>query len=233
MIDHLPLPSLGRVLIALLLGCLAPAARAEIVLSQVIVDMKPGSSEFQDIEVYNDGDERLFVAAEPARILNPGQVDETRVSEPDPSALGLLVSPQRLVLEPGQRRVVRVAALGGRGATDKVYRVAIKPVAGELSATSTALKVLVGYDALVLLRPAAIAGEVTAVLHGRRLTFHNGSNTAQEIYDGEQCAAGQDCAKLPTRRVYAGAEWTFDLPGDAPVKFTVSDGTRARRGVFP
>ena len=129
--------------------------------------------------------------------------------------------------------MVRVAALGGRAATDKVYRVAIKPVAGELSATATALKVLVGYDALVLLRPAAIAGEVTAVRHGRRLTFHNGSNTAQEIYDGEQCVAGQTCARLPAKRVYAGAEWTLDLPGDAPVTFTLSDGTRSRRAVFP
>ena len=233
MIDHLPVPSLGRVLIALLLGCLAPAARAEIVLSQVIVDMKPGSSEFQDIEVYNDGDERLFVAAEPARILNPGQVNETRVSEPDPSAFGLLVSPQRLVLEPGQRRVVRVAALGGRAATDKVYRVAIKPVAGELSAAATALKVLVGYDVLVLLRPAAVAGEVTAVRQGRKITFHNGSNTAQEIYNGRQCVAGQPCVALPAKRVYAGADWCIALPDDAPAEFTVSDGTRSRRAAFP
>ena len=100
------------------------------------------------------------------------------------------------------------------------------------SAAATALKVLIGYDALVLLRPAAVAGEVTAVRHGRKITFHNGSNTAQEIYDGEQCAAGQACARLSAKRVYAGADWTIELPGDAPVEFTVSDGIRSRRAVF-
>lgn len=212
---------------------LAPSAHAEMVLSQVIIDMKPGANTFQDIEVYNDGDERLFVAVVPVRIKDPGLSSEARQSEPDPSALGLLVSPQRLVLEPNQRRVVRVAAIGERGATDKVYRVAIKPVAGALSAPSTALKVLVGYDALVLIRPKAIAGGVTATRQGRRITFHNGSNTAQEIYDGKQCVAGQTCVSLPARRVYAGADWSVDLPEDAPVEFTVSDGSRSGRSVFP
>lgn len=153
--------------------------------------------------------------------------------EPDPSALGLLVSPQRLVLEPNQRRVVRVAAVGERGLTDKVYRVAIKPVAGQLSAGSSALKVLDGYDALVLLRPKVITGGVTAIRQGRRITFHNASNTAQEIYNGKQCVATQPCARLPAKRVYAGADWAVDLPSDGPVEFTVSDGSRPHRAVFP
>lgn len=220
--------------LAALLGLvvLAPSAHADMVLSQVIVDIKPDAAEFEDIEVYNDGEERLFVAVEPSRIEDPGQRGETRVREPDPSALGLLVSPQRLILEPNQRRIVRVAAIGERGSTDKVYRVAIKPVVGQLSAGSTALKVLVGYDALVLLRPKTISGGVTATREGRKLTFHNASNTAQEIYDGQQCVAGKPCARLPAKRVYAGVDWAVDLPADAPVEFTVSDGTRSRRAVF-
>ena len=164
----------------------------------------------------------LLAALEPAPI-----------GKPDRFALGLLVSPQRLVLEPAQRRVVRVAAVGECGSTDKVYRVAIKPVAGQLSAGSSALKVLVGYDALVLLRPKVVTGGVTAIRQRRRITFHNASNTAQEIYDGKQCVATQPCARLPAKCVYAVVDWSVDLPVDAPVEFTVSDGTRSRRAVFP
>lgn len=212
---------------------LVPAARADMVLSQVIVDIKPGARVFQDIEVHNDGEERLFIAVIPARINDPGLPSEARNHEPDPSALGLLVSPQRLVLEPNQRRIVRVAAIGERGATDKVYRVAMKPVVGQLSAGATALKVIVGYDVLVLVRPNTITGAVTASRKGRRITFYNGSNTAQEIYDGRQCVPKQPCVTLPAKRVYAGANWTFDLAEETPVEFTVSDGIRTYRSVFP
>lgn len=233
MICQQAMPFFRKGLGALAALVLAPSAHAEMVLSQVIVDMKPGARPVQDIEVYNDGPEKLFVAVVPVRIKDPGLSSEARDSEPDPSALGLLVSPQRLVLEPNQRRVVRVAAIGERGPTDKVFRVAIKPVAGELSASATALKVLIGYDALVLVRPDTITGAVTAARQGRRMTFHNGSNTAQEIYDGKQCRAGQPCMSLPAKRIYAGADWSIELPEDAPAEFTVSDGTRSRRAVFP
>jgi P pilus assembly chaperone PapD len=209
-------------------------ASADMVLSQVIVDFKPDRPPLQDIEVWNDGDERLYVAADPARIVDPGQLGEARRPDPDPTELGLLVSPQRLVLEPDQRRIIRVAAIAERDTVDRVYRVAIKPVAGPLHSQATALKVLVGYDALIIVRPQTTLGEVTATRQGRRIVFHNGSNTAQELFSGAQCAgtAGSKCTPLPAKRLYAGVDWALDLPHDAPVEFSVTDGSRTRRVTF-
>ena len=143
-------------LAALALGAafgLASMAEAEMVLSQVIVDLLPGKPPRQDIEVWNDGPERMYVLAEPFEILKPGTPQEQRVAAALPDESGLLVSPQRLVLEPGERRTVRVAAIGERPASDRVYRVAIRPVAGAVTAEESALKVFVGYDTLVLVRP--------------------------------------------------------------------------------
>lgn len=215
-------------------AAMAPApAAAEMILSQVIVDLQPGKPGHDDIEVWNSGTERMYVVAEPSEIRSPGRQDEQRVSNPDPSVTGLLVSPQRMVLEPGQRRMVRVSAIIARQPVDRIYRVTIKPVAGDVTAEATAIKVLVGYDVLVLYRPDAITGEVTATRSGRTLKLHNGSNTAQEVFDGKQCdAGGQNCKTLGANRLYAGADWEQALPYDTPVEYRVTAGNGTKTVKF-
>lgn len=214
-------------------AAIAPPARAEMVLSQVIVDLQPGKPGHGDIEVWNAGTDRMYVVAEPSEIRAPGLKAEQRVSDPDPEVTGLLVSPQRMVLEPGQRRMVRVSAISARQPVDRIYRVTIKPVAGDVDADATAIKVLVGYDVLVLYRPENIAGDVTATRNGRSLKLHNASNTAQEVFDGKQCdAGGTECKTLGANRLYAGADWEQILPYDTPVEYRITAGNGTRTVKF-
>lgn len=203
---------------------LQPAA-AGIALSQAVVDIEPGQPVAQDIEVANDGPDVAYVVAEPSEIRSPGLPGETRVRVEDPGAGGLLVTPQRLILQPGERKLVRVAAIAQRTGADRVWRVTIKPVAGQVSAPGTALKLLVGYDVLVVLRPAAIAPAVAARRAGQALTLTNTGNTNVELYDGKQCAAdGPDCRALPARRLYPGQAWTQTLPGAGPARYRMAAG---------
>jgi P pilus assembly chaperone PapD len=232
MIEMLGGSTLGRCATAALFALTAAPAQAEMVLSQVIVDLQPGKPSHDDIEVWNDGPERMYVVADPAQVQSPGTPAERRVTVADPAVSGLLVTPQRMVLEPGQRRIIRLAALLPRDMTERVYRVTVKPVAGPVTAETTALKVLLGYDVLVLLRPQRIAGEVTATRNGRKLVFRNESNTAQEIYEGKQCdAAGKNCRELPATRLYAGAQWTVNLDYDTPAEYrlTAGNGSSVKR----
>jgi P pilus assembly chaperone PapD len=213
--------------IAILPSSLSPA-HAEMVLSQVIVDLQPGKPSHDDIEVWNNGPERIYVAAQPSEVQSPGKPNEQRVSNPDPAVTGLLVTPQRLVLEPDERRVIRVSAVSPRAAVDRIYRVTVKPVAGAITSDSTALKVLIGYDVLVLYRPEKIAGEVTATRSGRKIVIRNDSNTAQELFEGRQCdTAGKNCKLLPATRLYSGATWERSLDYDTPVEYQVTWGTGA------
>ena len=133
-----------------LLALSAVPAQADMVLSQVIVDLQPGKPSHEDIEIWNDSPERMYAVAEPAQIQSPGTPTERRVTVADPGVSGLLVTPQRMVLEPGQRRIIRLAALLPRDMTERIYRVTVKPVAGPVTAETTALKVLLGYDVLRL-----------------------------------------------------------------------------------
>ena len=88
----------------------APLA-AQIQVSQLIVELQPGKHDRQDVDVGNGGTVRAFVEIDPREILNPGSAPESARTDPDPEKLGLLVSPARVVLEPGEHRLIRIATL--------------------------------------------------------------------------------------------------------------------------
>lgn len=206
---------------------MAAPARAGITLSQAVIDIRPGAPLAHDIEVWNDSTEIAYVVAQPAEIVAPGQPDEQRRAVEDPAAGGLLVTPQRLILQPQERKLIRIAAIGARQATDRVWRVVVKPVAGPVTAPVTAIKVLVGYDVLVMLRPDAIHSDVRGTRQGDMLTLTNSGNTNVELYEGKLCgaAAPGDCQDLPSRRIYAGSQWQQTLPHGGIVHYRVAVGS--------
>jgi P pilus assembly chaperone PapD len=207
---------------------IAPAC-AGLSVTPVIVDFAPGIAPRGDIDLFNDGTERLYVVVEPSLIERPGTSAEQRTLNPDPQALGLLATPNRLILEPGQHKYVRVALLLDAGSEDRIYRVTIKPVAGAVEANTTGLKILVGFDILVIQRPANPSAQVTAVRSAASLVFHNSGNTNAELFNGTQCAGDNQCTKLPSHRLYGGTSWEVSVTGSLPVEYTVKIGTQITR----
>lgn len=211
----------------------AAPASADLVLNQVVVDLLPDQVARMDIDASNTGKERIYVVAEPAEIVDPGKPTERRVANPDPAASGLLVTPQKMILEPGEHKLVRIAAIAPRGNTDRIYRVTIKPVAGDVSAAESALKILVGYDVLVIVRPASMTGTVTGTRRDGRLLLANTGTTNVEIYGGAQCdAKGADCRTLPARRLYAGTRWEQPIDPARPVDYRIKTGLRVEQKRF-
>ena len=209
-------------------------ARASIVLSQVVVDILPTSDTAQNIEVSNDGTDTAYVVAEPAEITAPGQPAEARTPIVDPGVGGLLVSPQRLILQPGERKAIRIAAIAPRGTTDRIYRVTIKPVAGPVTAAVSALKLLVGYDVLVVYRPAAPAARIVGERTGDTFTLSNLGNSNADLFDGRVCTgtAAATCRPLPSKRLYAGQVWQQPLSGPGTIHYRVSVGATASEQQF-
>jgi P pilus assembly chaperone PapD len=204
----------------------ASSARAEMVLSQMIVDLMPGRPPREDIEVFNNGEERMYVLAEPSEIIAAGTAQERREPLPVSDLSDILVTPNRLVLEPGERRTIRIAFIGVRPLSDRVYRVAIKPVAGKLAANESALKLMVGFDNLVLVRPMRFTGDIQPHRQGQTLTLRNTGNTAQELFEGKQCSDRTgECRDLPAKRLYPGATWEQSLPFATPVKYKSAIGS--------
>jgi P pilus assembly chaperone PapD len=188
-------------------------ATAELVVSQLIVEFKADAPRAADIEVTNNGEERSYVVVEPRELFHPGMPNEERVATPDPAKLGLLASPARFILEPGQHRTLRIAAVGSPASEERVYRVTVKPVTGDLAGSESGLKLLVGYDLLVLVRPPVVRNSVQSDRSGPNLTITNNGNASVELAEGKQCdGPGKNCQALPAKRLYAGASWTQQLP---------------------
>lgn len=207
------------------------AARAEIVLSELIVELQPGKRTRADLEIWNNSPERAYVAVEPSEILAAGTAEESRRADPDPERLGLLVSPARMILEPGQRRLLRIAAMNPDSRRERVYRVTTKPVAGQLSDEESGLKLLVGYDVLVLVRPEKPEPQISASRTGEGIAFRNTGNVSVELIEGRQCRTpDEQCTPLPAKRLYPGAAWRVQTNGSTIVDYMLkSPGRTVRR----
>jgi len=209
------------------------AAHAELVLSQLIVELQPGKQMRDDLEMWNNSPERVYVALEPREIVDPSLPTQRERREPDPEKLGLLVSPGRAILEPGGRRLVRLATLLPGSDREHVYRVTVKPVVGGIDASDTGLKILVGYDVLVLVRPERPVAGVTATRNGRKLTFTNNGNVSVELMSGKQCDGSRGrCTDLPGKRLYAGGSWTVELGSEGPAEYVLRSPGKMDRRIF-
>ncbi|WP_114227519.1 MULTISPECIES: fimbrial biogenesis chaperone [Sphingomonas] len=209
------------------------AASADIVLSQLVLDLAPGKPARGDIEIWNNDKERAYVVVEPYEVLNPGAATMQRHADPDPEKLGLLVTPARMILEPGQRKLLRIAAIGALPARERVYRVTVKPTVGTVQSNVTGLKLLIGYDVLVLLRPAAPAvTKLSGRRSGDKLTIRNDGTASVELAAGKACVAKNVCKELPGKRLYAGAEWTVDAPAGTSVDYAVLTATATGHQTF-
>lgn len=219
----MPIVSLKRLAMGSALALLfaAPAA-AGLIISQLIIEFKAVGPRARNVEVSNDSDERSYIVVEPAEIVDAGTVREHRVASPDPEKLGLLVSPTRFVLEPHQRRELRIAAIGSAVQRERVFRVTVKPVAGRVAGTESGLKILVGYDLLVLLRPIPAKDDLKVERAGNAVTVTNLGSSSVELADGKQCdALGKACQSLPGKRLYAGASLQQSLRPNATGEYQV------------
>lgn len=213
--------SKGRLRIALLLGlALASPAAADISITPAVVVFEARSDD-NSIVVTNDGKDLAFVTARVRSVDAPGEKDEKLRFDPNPAAVGLLATPNRMVLEPGERRAIRLMAMHPAGEADRVWRVHIAPSIGKLKEGQSGVAFEIAYDALIIQRAANAKPAVRGTRSGKLLTLTNAGNSFAMITAMEQCRAGT-CTKLPAKRLYAGRTWTADLPDAAdPVSVTV------------
>ncbi|MEO1574719.1 MAG: hypothetical protein AAFU65_07150, partial [Pseudomonadota bacterium] len=145
-----------------LMAVLSPMVHASMVLSNVIVHFEPGEPPREDIEIENNGDETLYIEVKPHRVHAPGTPEERREIIRNPRESGLLVTPNRLVIGPGARKRLRLVNLAPDSPEERVYRVAVTPVVGDVSAAQSGLKVLIGYEVLVLTQPPSPSPDLVA-----------------------------------------------------------------------
>lgn len=226
-----------------LAGLLAVAtlpAHANMLIDRSVVVFKPGDPARQDVTVINAGKEPLYVQVQILEVQQPGTPQEKRVPVTSPDEMTMLVTPTRLVVEPGGRRPLRLVNLKPDSTVERVYRVNVSPVVGKLEMESTsnamAVKVVVGYQLLVLTSPKSPEDGLEVKRTGKAAVLRNTGNTNILLFSGQQCpAAGApeaDCKSLPDNRLYPGNEWTIELPFDQPFEYQMTVLERNQRRQF-
>jgi P pilus assembly chaperone PapD len=221
-----------RLAAALLFGLIPSTASAEIVLSQMVAEIRAGSTRSSDIEIWNNDRERAYVVITPSEILSPGTPAEQRAQAADPEALGLLISPTRMILEPGQRKLIRITPIAATPARERVYRIEVRPTVGDLETSTSGLKMLIGYDVLVLRRPKAGANKLVTRRVGDRIAVRNDAPHSVELAGGKACRTRSDCQELPGKRLYPGAEWEVAGISGRRVEYTVIGPGSVERAIL-
>jgi P pilus assembly chaperone PapD len=214
--------TLGGLLLAWALTMVATPASAQLVVDKLWVDLDTTSTGRSDVVLKNESADRYYVSVAAVEMVRPGSADEERVVRSNPEELGLLVSPSRLVLDPGTTRAIRIVSINPELAVERIYRIRVTPEVGEVQAGEAAaeergisLKVLTAYDLLIVARPANPEARLVAARGEGELVLTNQGNTNTLLLDGKACVAapeGERCEVLPDRRLYAGGEWRIPLP---------------------
>lgn len=206
---------------------------SDIFVDRAIVRLGADKAPREDIKVINNGSETGYVAVEVFAVHKPGTEQETRVKVSDPDEIQLIASPSKLMIPPNSQKLVRIVNLAPGTGQERIYRINVTPVLPPLQENEgSVVRVVVAYQLLVIVDPAAPKEDMEIVRQGYRLALNNKGNTNVLFSDAKQCdSEGQDCVEIAAHRVYPGNNWQVDLEKDAPVvfKLTSFNGVREIR----
>ncbi len=229
-----------RFLLTLVLALFALAVanplHADMVLDNAIIHFSSGDPKRKDVTVSNPSKRTLYVQVIPYQIEAPGTPQQKRVAIRNPKIAGLLVSPNKLAIPPGASKRVRFVDLFPKREQEGVYRVVFKPVTGTVQGNQTGVKLLIGYEVLVLAQPNRPTPKIVSERKNGSLIIRNQGNTDIYLRQGKQCphedAPAKQCTSLTDKRLYPGNRWAQTLPGNGPVIYQVGIGTKHSIKVF-
>lgn len=188
----------------------AAPAHAQLAIDRLWVDVDDSTAARADLVLRNESKDVYYISVTPAEIVDPGTDHETRKTYSDPQELGLLITPNRIILHPDEMRAVRLVSLNTDLKRDRVYRVNITPQIGELEydaqaqdSRGVALKLLAAFDVLVTVRPKGSQSDLSVRRTGNRLTLSNDGNSNLLLLDGFVCPPSPTAELTPeTRQFY-------------------------------
>ena len=192
--------------------------QAEMVLNKIIINFQTGKEVREDIEVFNNGNDNLYISTKLFAINQPESETPERKELTNPRSAGIIISPTRFVVAPGQRKVVRVSTTQAAIDKDKVYRILMKPHVGKFDLATekkvAGIKIILGYELLVFVRPATLQADLQVQRQGKLLSLHNAGNTNINVREIKLCQDSErkNCEVLGGKRLYAGQKWQVELP---------------------
>ncbi|MBT6583720.1 MAG: hypothetical protein HON77_05375 [Gammaproteobacteria bacterium] len=218
-----------------------PTVHAGVVLNRAIVIFDDSDQARQDVIVSNDSDsDRLFVSVTPFLVMNPGTEERELAPLSIDEDAGLLVTPNKLLIEPSGSAIVRMLNMAEPDTNEVYYRVNFTPIqkpieferqeGDELEESQMLVTIALAYQALVIVPPLEPKALPRFTRTGKTVVFTNPGNSFYLLRDGVQCSPDDqdDCVDLTSKRVYPGNEYVVELPFDGPAQYVarVFDGSK-------
>ncbi len=201
-------------------------------MDKIILNFYSDTMTREDVGVTNTGEDTLYLSAKVFEIINPGSDNPKRIELTDPRKAGMIISPNRMVITPGQNKIFRVIPTRPAGDKDLVYRILVKPHASKLSGQSedktAGIKLMIGYELLVFMRPANYTVDLQVQREGKKLNLLNAGNTNINVREIRLCEDNQsECIEINGNRLYAGQSAQVDLPrADGQILIRKSVGSK-------
>lgn len=224
-------------LLLFLLTFFAFTTRADtITVTPLVVDMNSTTDRVRNITVSNNGENTAYVAIETGLAKDPSNIADLEKST-DPSKLGLLVSPKKMIIPVGQSRLLRIMNLNPTVDKDKFYAIKVSPVTGDTQEVqkndnkniSVKINLQVNYLVKVFVRPNNPIANITLTRSNQKLVAKNNGTTNGLLFDGNQCQDAKTCKEIPGQRLFPGQTWETNLPFDAPVTYSVAYGAKEEK----
>lgn len=228
-----------RIVLCLIALCSSLSVNAEMMVNRIVVEFQPDGSNREDVEITNRGDEPMFIDVRLLNVSKPG-VSEVHKQVLNAQEVGFIVTPNKMVIPGKGKKVLRLVNLNPDKSKDKVFRVDLIPVAKNFKPDVSGVRILVGYQLLVLVPPEKIIENLDVKREGGQLVFDNQSNTYALVSMIRQCERVKEdletppvCTEeYPGKRVYAGGKWLVDLQKKGAAEVVVKVGGQNKKLVF-
>ena len=207
-------------------------ATASLLVDKAIVIFDAQTADKHDITVINDDpDAKLYVKVDAFEVQSPGTVDETLVPFDRTLVPEFIATPNKLVIQPGSKSLVRLMNLTPINDEERIYRINFLPIARPIELATPqpddgvrpVLDIIIAYQVLAIVLPRNPVSIPRIVRHKTLVTVSNTGNANFLLTRGRQCnpTNATECAELPHKRIYPGNTWELNLPYDAPFSYDI------------
>lgn len=218
-------------LIALLYLAISMPTHAGILVSPMKIEFLPNKVNRHAIKVRNNGKKVAYISVAPYLMTYKVDGKPERVALKNAPKAGLLISPPRMILQPGQQSQILLSLTKPMGAQEKEFQLVVKPEKGKFIAKASGINVVVAYSVRVLAAPLKANPSLKVTRSGKKVLIENKGNTGVRVENVQQCdtqtagsqATGQSpCIeyKQARRRLPIYGTYSFELDRALPVKLT-------------
>jgi len=203
-----------------------------IKVSTLRVDFESKGKQFQDVFVNNTGDKVEYVDITLSKRVDPVRhPDDLLISTgQDPKIFGMVATPSKIVLSPGQTKRVRLLNLNQNSPKELVYALRVEPIEPPVQSADHSVKtggqvsVISAFVVGVYVLPPNPFVQISLHREDKKLIIRNTGNIDALLDKGQQCTEAKPpvCAELPPIRIYGDTVVEISLPQVLPVTYRVS-----------